>query len=205
MKYLLSTDSDKNRSYWIKSIKSKFIEKERLQKKFKIIEDKKLFTLWITLSLTKKNNWDTLLKALGWILELWATIFLIASAEVGFQKPIEKLKTKYWNNLFLLENKEGNERDIYSLCDATLFLKCDSEKIESSLSYWSVPIIIYWKDFDKNLVKDFDPLLEKWNSFLVNWETHWSVVEWFVRAKETFRFSYDWNLLRTNSAQSVNS
>ena len=203
MKYLLSNDKDKNRLYWVKSIKSKSIEKERLQKKYNIIEDKKLFILWVTLAITNVNNAKTLIDALEWILELWATVLLIAYAESEFQKPIENLKNKFWDNLLLLENNEETERDIYSISDAVLFLRFNTQKIQNSLSYWSVPIILLSKEFDANLTKDFDPLLEKWNSFVVNWKTYWSAVEWFVRAKETFKFSYDWNLLRTNCCQSI--
>lgn len=204
MKYLFSTDVKKTRSYWVKSIKSKFVEKERLQKKYKLIEDKKSFFVWITLPLTKSNNSEVLISALEWILELWINVVLLASAEKAYQKPVDELKKKYWDSILLIDDNEESERDIYALCDSVLFLKSDSDKVESSLSYWAVPIVVFSKDFDSDLLRDFDPLLEKWNSLVVNWNSHWNVIEWVVRAKETFKFSYDWNLLRTNCSQSVN-
>jgi hypothetical protein len=79
----------------------------------------------------------------------------------------------------------------------------DDIKIKNTLSYWTIPLVIYNDKFNKDLLKIFNPILEKWNCYIISKKTHWHILETVIKSKETFWFSYDWNLLRTQCAQSI--
>ena len=191
--------NDKNeRLYSINAIKSKSLEKERLQSFLWLKKWKKNFVLWFIWEITSKNFWNDFLETLKVILNLDIQILILAKAEKEFQDKIWDLYTDFKNNFLVLPENEENLRNIYAISDSILFLWVDDKKILSALSYWVVPILLNSENLELELLKDFDPLKEKWNSFFINWENYAFFLEAILRAKETFRFSYDWWVLRTH-------
>ena len=196
-KIFLSNDIAE-RKYSIDSIKSKFFEKEFLQEKFWMEVSKKKFVLWFNWEITSKNFWDEFIKLLEILLELDVQIIILAKSEKEFQEKIWKLHENFSNNFLVLKDSEDNLRDIYSISDSILFLGVDDDAIMSALSYLSVPVILNDKNIKMDLIEEFDPLKEKWNSFFAKWSNLAFLLEAVFRAKETFRFSYDWWVIKTH-------
>lgn len=196
-KFFLSNDSTE-RKYSIDTIKSKILEKEFLQEKLWFEVWKKKFVLWFTWEITSDNFWEEFLKSLEVLLELDVQIIILAKAEKKFQEKIWNLHEKFSNKFLVLPDLEDNHRDIYAISDSILFFWVNDNLILSALSYSSVPVVLNNKNLKIDLLQDFDPLKEVWNSFFIKWLNYAFILEAVLKTKETFRFSYDWWVLKTH-------
>lgn len=196
-KIFLSNDTTE-RKYSINTIKSKHLEKEILQEKFWMEVWKKKFVLWFDWEITSENFWDEFLKSLEILLELDIQIVILAKSEKKFQEKIWELHEKFSNKFLVLADSEENLRDIYAISDSVLFLWVNDDTIMSAISYSTIPVILNNENLKIDLLEDFDPLREKWNSFFIKWDNFAFILEAVLRAKETFRFSYDWGVLKTH-------
>jgi len=203
-KIFLSNDTTE-RKYSIDTIKSKHFEKEFLQEKFWLKKSKKRFVLWFTWEITWENFWEEFLKSLETLLELDVQIFILAKAEKNFQEKIWKLHENFPEKFLVLPDSEENLRDIYAISDSVLFIWVDDNALLSALSYSVVPVIMNFKNLQIDLLEDFDALRELWNSFFVKWENYAFILESILRAKETFKFSYDWWVLKTHCLNTFKS
>ena len=184
--------NDPSSPYANDTLKKKYEIKEKIQQQLWLKVGKKTFIAWTCMAITTKNHAKELISSMEGLLEVGVQFVVLAKSEAKYQKPMEDLMQKYPWSITALEEGEASERLIYSVSDVCLFLENDENKIASSLSYACVPVCKKWSD----IVKNFDPLLEKWNWFNLNWDTHWHIFEWIIRAKETFRFPYDWETLK---------
>lgn len=200
MKKINFNNDNIERLYSQKNLKWKFNEKERIQKLYWLNVDKNVFIVWNIIPLTSKNYSEHLLKTIEWLLEIWSQFIMIASAEEKFQKPIEELLNKYKWNIALLDDNDQSIRDIFSISDLCVFLSHTDDDIRSSMSYACVPIV--FNDSKKSIISDFNPLLEKWNWFTINKSTMWSIFEWIIRAKESYKFPYDWENIKKRCLES---
>lgn len=200
MKPKLLLLSDDKRQYDAKLLKKKFDEKECLQVKYWLKKDKTVFTVWITLPLTLGNWSDELIDAINWCLNLGMHVVLLASAEKEFQVIIEEFQRKHVGKIAVLSDELESEADIYALSDICLFLEMDINKIKSCLSYWCVPVCFQDK---VPIIQNFDPLLEKWNWYILTKKDVWHLIEGVLRAKETYRFPYDWETLKARCVETV--
>lgn len=203
-KIFLSNDKTE-RKYWISNIKAKGFEKEFLQEKFWIDIWRKKFVLWFCWEITSENFWDELLKSLEILLELDLQVIILAKSEKKFQEKIWNLYEKFSNKFLVLPDSEENLRDVYAISDSVLFLWVDDDSIMSAISYSSVPVILNYENLKIDTLEEFDPLREKWNSFFIKWNNFAFILESILRAKETFRFSYDWWVLKTHCLNTFNT
>jgi len=200
MEQIFLSNDKAERKYSCETIKSKHLEKEFLQSKFWLEIWKKKFVLWFTWEITSENFWEEFLKSLEILLELDVQILILAKSEKEFQEKIWKLHEKFSNKFLVLSDSKENIRDIYAISDSILYLWVDDNLILSALSYSVVPVILNHENLEIDLLEDFDPLREIWNSFFVKWQNFAFILESILRAKETFRFSYDWWVLKTHCA-----
>jgi len=198
MKQIFLLNDKAERKYSCDSIKLKHLEKEFLQWKYGLEVWKKKFVLWFTWEITSEDLWGEFLKSLEILLELDLQILILAKSEKQFQEKIWELHKKFSDKFLVLSDSEENLRDIYAISDSILFLWVDDNLILSGISYSTVPIISNHREAKVDLLEDFDPLREIWNSFFVKWQNFAFILESILRAKETFRFSYDWWVLKTH-------
>jgi hypothetical protein len=78
-----------------------------------------------------------------------------------------------------------------------LFLDYDKKTLNSCLETGIAPIAPIFTEANHN-VEDYNPITEKGWGFLVSQEDFWHYFEAIVRAKETYKFPYDWRHLTAN-------
>ena len=196
MKEIFLSNDKAERKYSDEAVKSKFLEKENLQEQLSLRKWKKIFTLWFVWEITEEKFWNEFLKFLEIILELDVQILILAKAEKHFQEKLWNLHEKFSDKFLVLPDSEENLRDIYAISDTILCMDIDENVILSALSYISVPVIFNPEKIKIDLLQDFDPLKELWNSFIAHGDNYAFILEATLRAKETFRFGYDWGVVK---------
>lgn len=130
------------------------------------------------------------------ILPLLITGFLTLPIQLAVIEPVKDLLKsdaklpKNGNAVFV--PKERLER-LFEAGDMALFLMEKYHSflpIKSALQSKVVPITQYFPEL--KYLTNYDPLLEKGNSFLFNHFTVWDIFATVVRACENYRFPYDW-------------
>lgn len=193
-KKLYITDDSANRLYSHQNLKWKPNEKERLQKLLWLKVDKKKFVIWNVISLTDKNCTVELLKSVEWLLELWIQFIMTTSAEEKYQWPIEALIEKFPWQIVLSNDTEEWIRDIFAIADIWIFLSFEEGLISSAMSYGCIPVCI--NSNNNQIIQNFNPLLEKWNAFVFDKASQWNIFEAVIRARESYKFPYDWENLK---------
>jgi hypothetical protein len=114
-------------------------------------------------------------------------IMLVGSFNDIFLEALKELKIK-----FILNKSSKPELDTTEV-EAIVFATDRTEQVLDYVrKYKAVPIL-------SNKIEgffDFNPLKENGNAFLFTENTPWHMLEAVIRAKETFKFPYDWKTLR---------
>lgn len=185
------------------TLEKKYEEKIKLQKQYGLQENQKVFVVWYSQDITSINFAEDLIKTIEWCLETWIQVVLLASAEKKFQWPMEKLQEKYKNKIAIIKNDEENEINIYKMSDVCIFLNNNDSKVKKCLSYWCVPLYLKSQNTNK-IIKNFNPLSEEWNGFIIDKSNYWHIFANIVTSKETFSFPYDWENLQKQCIESSN-
>jgi starch synthase len=176
------------------TIEKKALNKEAFMKEFRLIQDKKTLLIGITQELTQKNGFKILKDILDGIHTINASLAIRGVGTKDFQELIINFAESNPGKIAILEDTEENMRKIYASSDVSLFLS-DSKNIDDALSYAS--IVIAPRTIKR--LNDYNPNLEKGNSFLFEEGNQWSVFEGLVRANENHKFPYDWKTICKNA------
>jgi starch synthase len=144
-----------------------------------------------TLLVLSENLSDTEEKILEQLLEGIASLPAIQIVIVG-----EGKKT----NLSFHYISSVNKGLAFAVSDAMILFPSQTKTLFSELliamKYGTIPIVPE-DNKTKNVIRPFDPVNEKGNGFLFQKNDVWNMFDAIIRAKENYRFPYDWeNLVR---------
>lgn len=92
---------------------------------------------------------------------------------------------------------KNSKKEALAISDTIFLFPSQTSEVHSIyefLEYKTVPIS-FKTSVTRKILNSFDPLQEKGNCFLYERENMWSMFEAIIKAKETYRFSYDWETL----------
>ena len=188
------------KQYSLKSIKDKQINKKELQKELKLKESQDLFLITVTTELTDSLKGEDVIIALQGLLEIGIQVVLRARGSKKYQKYAEELLKKYPNNFRIIDDNDECLRKMYAGGDASIFLDFNNEEeIENCMRYGNIPVSVAHKDLE-----DFNAVEERGNAFIITKVSPWYIFEAVVRAKENFKFPYDWKNIQKACIETKN-
>jgi len=192
-------DNKISQKYSKKTIENKIKNKEFFCKEFGLNFDKKIPLLCITYPLTDKNNLSMIQDIMNGILEQNVEIVLTGIGTEKYQQYFTNLAEKNTAKIAILGNSDEEKRKIYSAADAiiipTLSKECVAE-VEMAMQYGVVPI-----SPQQDCLENYNPNLEKGNSFVYIKDSPWSLFANIIRVLESFRFPYDWKNIQVSAME----
>ena len=182
-KYSPKSDAHLFHPYDVETIANKKRNKQDFFQKQK----ENLFTLLVL----SENLSDAEEKILHRLLEGLSTVPTIRVVILGETKK---------NNPPFLHISVVKKGLAFAVADAILLFPSQTKTLFSELlmamKYGTVPIVP--EDIKtKNIIRPFDPVNEKGNGFLFQKNDVWNIFAAIIRAKENYRFPYDWeNVIR---------
>lgn len=177
---------------------------KKIENKKKFCEENNLscgkndILLSIVSELSDDNNAEIFIKILEGLISIDIKICIIGFGSKKYHDILESFIEKNKNNIVILQNSNDNLRKTLAASDATFFFSL-SEKdvflIRKSLAYASLPIV---PDDAQEIIEDYNPNQEKGNGFIYKTKNYWSAFSAIIRAKESFRFPYDYMNLQKN-------
>jgi len=186
-------------NYDINSLKEKSKNKAEIQKMFNLKPDLKTFLVSITSEFTNSSYGNIYTSVLEGLLNIGVQVLVRGKGTKKYQQQIENLQNSYSQSLAVFEDIDENIRRVYAATDANIFLKINNNSLkdlEMCMRYGNIPISIQ----HQGLV-DFDPLKETGNCFLIEKISPWNIFESVIRAKENFKFAYDWQNIQKTCMQ----
>jgi len=137
---------------------------------------------------------------------------LSATDEKILHQLVEGISALSDTKLVMIGEEQKNDRSLsyisplqkglaFAVADAFLLLPSQTKTLFSELlmamKYGTVPIVPH-DPKTKNIIRPFDPVSEKGNGFLFVENDIWNIFATIIRAKENYRFPYDWeNVIRS--------
>lgn len=136
--------------------------------------------------LIKKNKavWLIKLQNKSFIKDLRDGLLVLPSSFIVYVEWIEN--EKLWNNLVATWNIDDNDLIWFD------FIVCDDDisNLNSYLDKGIAPIINNDNHLI-NLLKEFNPLKNEWNSYIYEGSDKWSIYYAIIRYMENFKFPFD--------------
>ncbi|PCI24909.1 hypothetical protein COB57_04020 [Candidatus Peregrinibacteria bacterium] len=181
------------KNYSLKNIHHRVLNKVHLQESFEMDANKAQFIVGVADELIDAGLVEEFFHVLEGLLSVGIMFVLRAKATKKYQERVEDLQKRYPSLLFVLNDSEENIRTIFASADAVLSLHTDAELLMMSMTYGAVPICQA-----NELVDNYDVIEEQGSGFCFMGESRWNIFESVIRARESFRFPYDWkNIQKT--------
>jgi len=144
------------------------------------------------MSLTTDHKADLFLSAAEALCEIGHEVVVLARGEEKFIKQALGVADRYDHLFRVLEDLPQNREAILSTVDVLLFpVSPSASEIKMCSENGIVPILP-----PTQLFENFQPELEKGNSFVFQKDHVWHVLNAVIRASENHKFSYDWQQLK---------
>ena len=182
------------KNYGVSSLNSKAHNKLALQKELQLPVAKENIVLGLTTELTSKQQTDSFLEILQAALEIHLQIIIRACGTQEYQEKIEEFEKKYPKQLRIIQDTEEDINKLYAAADISLFLvdnKHTQEERECMMKFGVVPLSI-----PAEALENYNAQEESGNSFIISQNNVWGIFEALVRAKENYKFAYDWKNLQ---------
>jgi len=180
------------KNYGKSSLKGKSVNKLSFQKEHSIIEDKTSFLVGITTEMTEKNNGDELVNIIQGLLAVGIQVAIRGKGTDKYQKLLTDTLKNHSQHCCIVEDKEKELDKMFAAIDVHLSLDGENTKsLQQILNYGAVPVSYTHKNLE-----NFNALEEKGNAFIFSTKNTWNIFEALIRAKENFKFPYDWKNLQ---------
>ena len=182
------------KNYGRSSLKSKLTNKLELQKELKLSVAKETLLIGISTELTDSQKASDLLEILKGSLSIGCQVIVRACGTQKHQKFVEKLEAEYPSQIRVIQDSEKDIHRLYAAADVSLFLVNNKHAQEERLhmmSFGVVPVSVISDELD-----DYHAQEESGNAFIIHSHDVWNVFEALVRAKENYKFPYDWKNLQ---------
>lgn len=190
--YSPETDTVIYKNYGAKSLKKRKENKSYFLSELGMDVTEERMLLAIFTELSNKESSEVLVEALEGILESGIQVVIRAKGTKKYQEVVSDFESRYPGMISSFTDNQDSLRKAYSSSDISLFLGENYlEELSNSMSYGVIPVSL-----ERDGLADFDPILEQGNSFIIKSLSKWSLFATIIRAKENFRFPYDWQNLQ---------
>lgn len=156
------------------------------------------FHIGSVLPLTGDGASAACLQALEGVCELGFDVSVLAEGDRKACDQCFALAQKYPGKFRVLEGVPKNKASIITDVDAMIFFtKPDRKLLDSVMREGVVPVAP-----ESCGVFDFDPIQEAGNGFTFSGASMWDMFAAIIHCQDTFRFSYDWKMLKKNVEES---
>ncbi|MDD5291526.1 MAG: glycogen/starch synthase [Patescibacteria group bacterium] len=198
------------KNYDSKKTHRKKLNKEYLQKKFKLPMDAKIPLFCTTSRVTFQKGFELILKIAEQLLQLDIQFIVIGSGDKTYLKELEKLSKKYPEKLVVIPSHEENQKYetlVYAGSDFFLLPSyhepCGINQL-IAMRYGCVPIVRKVGGLN-DTVTNFNPTTGKGTGFVFNQFDELSLFEAIVRALENYKHKNTWRNLVVRIMQESNS
>ena len=180
------------KNYSKSALKSKLMNKTALQKQNKLNEGKEIFVAGVISPITEAQYGNELIECMKAALEIGVQIIICSDVEKKYQKILDMFQKDYPTLFTYLEFSEENQEKVLAAADSAIFLEeSDQKLLEKALTFGVVPVSTPTK-----ILEDFNAVEEKGNAFIIEKVQLWNIFEACIRARENFKFPYDWKNLQ---------
>jgi len=198
------------KNYDWNKIHRKKLNKEYLQKKFKLPVDVKIPLFCTTSRVTFQKGFELILKIAEQLLQLDIQFIVIGSGDKGYLKELEKLSKKYPEKLAVIPSHEENQKYetlVYAGSDFFLLPSfhepCGINQL-IAMRYGCVPIVRKVGGLN-DTVTNFNPATGKGTGFVFSQFNELSLFEAIIRALENHKHKNTWRSLVVRIMQESNS
>lgn len=188
------TDTVLYKNYSKTSLKAKIGNKLEMQKAFKLESGTEIFVMGITSPIREANKGNDVVEAIKALLEIQTQVIVCAQVDTKYEKIFNLFQKEYPKHFTVLEYSPENVRKTHAAVDSELFVaypENTEDVLDEALRYGVVPVSIS----HESLV-NFNAVEETGNAFLIHQINLWYVFETCIRAKENFKFPYDWKTIQ---------
>ncbi|MBT4936561.1 hypothetical protein HON22_01455 [Candidatus Peregrinibacteria bacterium] len=182
------------KNYGRSSLKSKLVNKLELQRELKLTVSKETLLIGISTELTDAQHASDLLEILKGSLSIGCQVIVRACGTQKYQKIVEKLEEEYPSQLRVIQDSEKDMHRLYGAADVSLFLVNNKHAKEERLhmmNFAVIPVSVISDELDEYHAQE-----ESGNAFIIHANSIWNIFEAVVRAKENYKFPYDWKNLQ---------
>ncbi|MDD5071586.1 MAG: glycogen/starch synthase [Patescibacteria group bacterium] len=208
--YNPAKDTGLFKNYDFKKIHRKKLNKEYLQKKFKLPADIKTPLFCTTSRVTFQKGFELILKIADKLLQFDIQFIIIGSGDKGYLKELEKLAKKYPKKLVVIPSHEENQKYetlVYAGSDFFLLPSyhepCGINQL-IAMRYGCVPIVRKVGGLN-DTVTNFNPTTGKGTGFVFSQFDELSLFEAIIRALENYKHKDTWRSLVSRIMQESNS
>ncbi len=166
---------------------AKKVQKVTAQKKWGLGVDKKI-PLFSVYGEGSEEGLALLKEIAEGIVSQEMQLVLTEPKNADYAEFFNALEKKHPNQIKVVDDGAENKKRLLAVSDVVFFFGKDKKKVNEIWKAQAIPVA-----FAKELVENFDPVVEKGNAFVYKEGNYWSLFAATVRAIETYRFSYDWN------------
>jgi starch synthase len=181
------------------TIEKKQQNKAKFCEEYELLCDRRQMLLGITQELTAKNGAQLFEDLLPGIATLDICLAVRGVGSEKYQGVIDEYAKAYPGRLAVVPDTNEDFRKMLASVDACFFFSAgeDNEKLAmGALAYAALPIA---PDSMKHLVEDYNPNQETGHGFLYQRGNLWAAFAAIVRARESFRFPYDWKTIQKSA------
>jgi len=150
------------------------------------------FRVGCVVSLTANNKADLFLSVAEALCELGHEVVVLAQGEEAALKQAFVLADQYPHLFRVLEDLPQNRESLLSTVDVLVFpVEPSKDQKQECIESGVIPVLPKTPGFE-----NFEPDLEKGNSFVFQKNQIWHVLNAVIRASENHKFSYDWQQLK---------
>jgi len=198
------------KNYNHRKIHRKKLNKEYLQKKFKLPVNTKIPLFCTTSRVTFQKGFELILKILDYLLRMDLQIIIIGAGDKKIISQLQKFEKKYPKKLSVIPSHKKNQKYetlVYAASDFFLLPShhepCGINQL-IAMRYGCVPIVrkvggLY------DTVKNFDPITKTGTGFSFNRFNTYSLYGAIVRAIETRKYEKAWRDVMVRAMQESNS
>ena len=208
--YNPAKDKGLYKNYDSQKIHRKKLNKECLQKKFKLPAEIKTPLFCTTSRVTFQKGFELILKIAEQLLQLDIQFIVIGSGDKVYLKELEKLSKKYPEKLAIIPSHEENQKYetlVYAGSDFFLLPSfhepCGINQL-IAMRYGCVPIVRKVGGLN-DTVTNFNPGTGKGTGFVFNQFDELSLFEAIIRALENYKHKDTWRSLVSRIMQESNS
>jgi glycogen synthase len=161
-----------------------------MQKVFQLESGTEIFVMGITSPIRETNRGNDIVEAIKALLEIQTQVIICAPVDVKYEKIFQLFQKEHPKHFAVMEYSPENVRKTHAAADSELFVSYPEnteEVLDEALRYGVVPVSISHES-----LTNFNAVEETGNAFLISQISLWHVFETCIRAKENFKFPYDW-------------
>jgi len=197
------------KNYNYKNIKRKKLNKEYLQKLFKLPIDREMPVIGLTSRVTFQKGFELITELLEPLTKLDAQIVIMGDGDKRYIDKFKKYHRKYPKKLVWLPFKGNRRRETLIYAAADIFLlpshhePCGINQL-IAMRYGCVPVVRRVGGLYDTVV-NFNPRFSRGNGFTFNRFDKFALYGTIIRALETFRYKNVWRNLMVRAMQESNS